>query len=99
MIASDALPIYSPILKHTLEMSDYTIMIDEEEVVRDTHNLLMKLNDLDKDYIDTKIKNLQFAQRVWFHDHPESLFVKAFLYEALHASEVDDSLNPYGDWR
>ncbi len=83
-------------------MSDYAIMIDEDELVQDTHNLLMKLNELDKDYIDIKIRNLELAQRVWFHDHPESLFVKAFLVEALHGgSEVDDSSNPYvgGRWR
>ncbi len=96
VIASDALPIYSPILKHTLDMEDYTIIIDEEEFVRDTHNVLLrKLQDLDRDSIDLKIRNLQFAQRVWFQDHPQSLFVNAFLKEALHASEVDDSLNPF----
>ncbi len=77
-------------------MEDYSIMLDEQELIQNTHNALLKLQDLDKEFIEAKIKNLQFAQRVWFHDHPESLFVKAYLNEALHASEVDDSLNPYG---
>lgn len=101
VVSSATLPIWSPILKHTLDMSEYTIMLDEQELIQNTQDMLLKLQDLDEEYIETKIKNLQFAQRVWFQDHPESLFVRSYLYEALHASEVDDSLSPYGvrKWR
>jgi len=95
VISSNTLPIFSPILKATLNMSDYCIILDENELVNDPHNVLIKLNALDESFIKNKIQHLILAQRVMFHDHPESLFEKAFLYEALHPSEVDDSMNPY----
>lgn len=76
-------------------MNDYAIMLNEDDLIQDTQKTLMKLSNLDRGYIERKIQHLQFAQRVLFHDHPDSLFVKAFLKESLHASEVDDLMNPY----
>ena len=95
VVSSDFLPIFSPILKSTLNMEDYAIILNEQDLVRDTQNTLLKLQDLDEDIIKSKIEHLKFVQRVWFHDHPKTLFVQAFLKEALHASEVDNAMNPY----
>ncbi len=76
-------------------MDDYAVILNEQDLLKDTQNTLLKLNDLDDEYIESKIEHIKFVQRVWFHDHPESLFVRAFLKEALHASEVDDAMNPF----
>lgn len=76
-------------------MEDYAIILNEQDLVRDTQNTLLKLQDLDEDIIKSKIEHLKFVQRVWFHDHPKTLFVQAFLKEAFHASEVDNAMNPY----
>ena len=78
-------------------MDDYAIVLKEQDLLQDPRGTLLKLQQLDKSYIEEKIQNLQFAQRVWFHDYPESLFVNAFLKEALSASEVDDSMYPFDD--
>jgi hypothetical protein len=97
VVSSDFLPIFSPIFKATLQMDDYAVILNEQDLVKDTQNTLLKLNDLNDEYIESKIEHLKFVQRVWFQDHPESLFERAFLKEALHASEVDDSMNPYSN--
>jgi len=97
VVASDSLPIFSPVFKNTLSMDDYAVVLKEQDLLTDPRGTLLQLQNLDKGYIEKKIKNLQFAQRVWFHDYPESLFVNAFLREALSASEVDDSMYPYKD--
>jgi len=88
VIASNLLPIYAPMFKSTLNMSDYSVMVDEEDLVNDPTTTLLKLNDMSEDEIRVKIRHLAFAQRVIFTDHPRSLFVPAFLKEAILAPEV-----------
>ena len=88
VIASNHLPIYAPMFKSTLNMSDYAVIVDEEDLVNDPTMTLLKLNNMTEDEIRVKIMHLAFAQRVIFTDHPRSLFVSAFLKEATLAPEV-----------
>ena len=85
VVSSDHLPVFSPLFKSTLNMSDYSVIVKEQDLVNNPVQTLLKLNDLSEDEIETKIKHLAFAQRVLFSDHPQSLFVEAFLREAKEA--------------
>ena len=88
VIASDSLPIYSPLFKSTLNVLDYAIFVGESELVENPEGALLKLTTMSVTDIETKIRHLDFAQRVIFTDHPNSLFVPAFLREATKATEV-----------
>ena len=88
VIASDSLPIYSPLFKSTMNVLDYAIFVGESELVENPEGALLKLTTMSVTDIETKIRHLDFAQRVIFTDHPNSLFVPAFLREATKATEV-----------
>jgi hypothetical protein len=90
VIASKHLPVYAPMFKSTLNMSDYAVILDEEEMLRNPTETLLKLRELSDEEIEMKIMHLAFAQKVIFTDHPESLFVPAILKEAIMAEEVFD---------
>ena len=64
-----------------IAMSDYSIMIDEDEFLADPVATLLKLNELSDEVIGAKLEYLAFAQRLFLSDHPESLFVPALLFE------------------
>lgn len=88
VVVADALPIYSPILKSTLNMSDYAVILGEEDFVRDVKKALLKLQEMSDVEVEGKLQHLAFAQRVMMHDHPHSLFVPAFLREGVLATYV-----------
>jgi len=92
VIASDNLPIWGPIFKSTINMSDYGIIVSENALANNPKKtLVLKLNDMSEAEIEVKMKHLAFAQRVIFTDHLDSLFVLAFLKESMMASEVKAS--------
>jgi hypothetical protein len=66
-------------------MSDYSIMLDENRFVENPEAELLSLLDLSDELIEAKLKHLAFAQKVTMLDHPDSLFVPAFLREAVNA--------------
>ena len=83
VVASNLYPRYAPSLKHTLDMSEYTILIDEEALLADPWGTLHRLYySLTEAEVKRKMRNLSYAQRVVFPDHPDSLFVPAFVKEA-----------------
>jgi len=88
VIASDLLPIYSPMFKATLNMTDFAVVVREQEFMKDLENELLQLIKMSEADIEVKIKHLAFAQRVIFTDHPQSLIVPALLQEAIFATEV-----------
>ena len=49
---------------------------------------LLQLNNLSQEDIRVKLKNLEFAQRVIFSDHPKNLFVPVFLKESVISTEA-----------
>jgi hypothetical protein len=88
VIISDKLHVWGPILKSSINMSDYGVILNEQDFMNDIEGTLMRLNEMSEAEVEAKIQYLAFAQRVIFTDHPNSLFVPAFLKEALHATEV-----------
>ena len=88
VIISNPVPIHSPILKSSIHMSDYAIILDEEVFINNPHKALLKLKDIPEEHIDIKLKHLAFAQRVLFSDHPQSLFIPAFIKETQMAEEL-----------
>lgn len=83
VIISNLLPIYSPMMKNTLNMRDYSVILDEREVVSNPEKIFKVLEQMGVQEISEKIQQVSFAQQVVFPDHPKSLFVQAFLKEAM----------------
>jgi hypothetical protein len=88
VVICDSYPLYAPTLKSSVDMRDYAIFIPEKQFLEDPLQELLKLNDLSEAVIRDKLEALAFAQRVIQPDHPESLFVPAFLREALQAQRA-----------
>ena len=85
VVVADCLPIYSPVMKSILNMSDYTIMMDEKKFTQNPEQSMLSLLELSEEELEVKMKHLAFAQRVTMMDHPESLFIPAFLHGAVSA--------------
>jgi hypothetical protein len=83
VVVSDFYPIYAPSFPSTLDMEDYSIFIPERDFIRDPAGEVLKLLNLGEDEIRRKLEGLAFAQKVVVMDHPESLFVQAFLKESM----------------
>ena len=87
VVISDFYPMYAPSFPSTLKMEDYCVFIPEDDFIRDPAKELLRLMDLSEGAIRRKLEGLAFAQKVVLNDHPESLFVQAFLKESLFAYE------------
>jgi hypothetical protein len=73
-------------------MKEYAIFIPEKAFLQDPLRELVKLTELTETEIQEKLEALAFAQRVVLPDHPESLFVPAFLRETILAQR--DAVDP-----
>ena len=89
VIISDFWPLYSPTLRHFVALEDFSIVLDEKAFLKNPLRELRKLNDLPQNEIQEKLDWLAFAQRLFFAEHPDSLFVEAFISQALHASHIE----------
>jgi hypothetical protein len=85
VVVAEGYALFAPTLKSSVDMHDYAIFIKEKRFLSDPLGELQRLQYLPEDVVRRKIKALAFAQRVLFHDHPESLFIPAFLKEAAKA--------------
>lgn len=86
VIVADCYALYSPILKSSVDMYDHVIFLDEARFLEDPLRELQSLQRISDVDIRMKLKALAFAQRVVIPDHPDSLFVPAFLKEASVSS-------------
>ena len=85
VIISNLYKEYSSPFRSSLNMEDYSVMIDEEDFLADPGRELAKLKDLSTQEIAKKIDNLAFAQKLVLPDHPDSLLVPAFLRETMES--------------
>jgi hypothetical protein len=85
VIVCDSYPLYAPTLKSSIDMTEYAILLDEHQFLQDPLRQLLKLRELSETEIRMKLSALAFAQRIITPDSPDSLFVPAFLREALAA--------------
>jgi hypothetical protein len=83
VVISDWYLFYAPPFPATLNMWDFCIFLSEEDFMHNPQRALLSLQDIPAREIQTKIKALEWAQRVMILDHPQSLFVPAFVREAL----------------
>ena len=88
-VETDCLPVYSPIMKSALNMTDNSIMLDKNRSVQYSPAELLSLLDLSNEKIVAKLKDLAFAQKVTMLDHLDSLFAPAFLRGAVNAFHND----------
>eukprot|EP00557_Chaetoceros_sp_GSL56_P007581 CAMPEP_0176499766 /NCGR_PEP_ID=MMETSP0200_2-20121128/13123_1 /TAXON_ID=947934 /ORGANISM="Chaetoceros sp., Strain GSL56" /LENGTH=628 /DNA_ID=CAMNT_0017898249 /DNA_START=142 /DNA_END=2025 /DNA_ORIENTATION=+ len=58
VVIADCLPVYAPVFKSILNMSEYAILLEEKKFVEDPEGELLKLLDLKEDVIQSKIKHL-----------------------------------------
>lgn len=92
VIISNFFPDFAGPFKASLDMRDFSIMLDEEEFIKDPLKSLQGLHDIDESVIESKINSMEYAQRIIFPDHPESEFVPAFLKEAMNALKLADEM-------
>ena len=85
VIVCDYYPIFSPTFKTSLSIQDFSIMWNETQFLQRPHEHLVSLSTYSELEIRTKLIALRYAQQVTCPDHPDSVFVPAFLREA-HAS-------------
>ena len=96
VIVSNLLEYYSPTFKSSIAMSDYSIILDEDEFLADPIATVLKLNALSEDVICEKLAYLELAQRLFLPDHPESLFVPALLHEVNES--MTNHASKYTEW-
>ena len=70
-------------------MDEYCIIIPEKEFISNPTSTLLELNNLPKEYIQSKLDGVKLAQRMLFPDHPNSLFVQAFLQQTIYANSKE----------
>jgi Exostosin family len=93
VIVSDTLPYYSPIFTSSgISIEDYSIMITEKEFLLDPVATVLFLSQLEETYLRTKLNYLALAQRLFFPDHPQSLFVPALI------QEMDNVMKDHYQW-
>jgi hypothetical protein len=83
VIISDVYPFYAPPFPTTLRLWDFCLFLPEREFLTNPLAALQSLQQLPPSVIQAKLHALRFAQRVMLWDHPESLFVPAFVREAM----------------
>jgi len=88
VIVADFYPWFAPTFKSTIQMQDYAVFIEEKLFIEDPLKELLELREMSPHDIQEKLQWLAFAQRLFFPEHPDSLFVPAFLKEALRASRI-----------
>lgn len=88
VVVSDAYPDYAPTLKSSINMHEYCIFIQESDFIKDPKKELRMLEEQSEKDIKEKLLSLAWAQRVILPDHPESLFVPAFLRETIEAQKL-----------
>jgi hypothetical protein len=81
VIVSNLLEYYAPIFKSLIKVSDYSIMVDEDEFLADPIAALMNVKNISEEVLCEKMEYLKLAQRLLIPEDPESLFVPALLHE------------------
>ena len=89
VVVSDDYEEYAGTFKSSLSMRDYCVFIREDDFLRDPLKELQQLLNMTKGRIEGLLRSLSLAQRIIFPDHPESLFVQAFLKELKTAQSND----------
>ena len=88
VMVSDVFWQYSPTFKSTIgDISDFSFIIPEALFIQNPLKEIKKLETLSEDAIRDKLEGMAWAQRVMIPDHPQSLFVPAFLREAIFSQK------------
>ena len=93
VVISDHYPMYAPTFASTMgDMTRFSIFIPEHDFLINPEGSIRSLmTTRSTQDIKIKLKELRFAQRVLLYDHPKSLFVQAFMKEALLATQMPPS--------
>lgn len=91
VLVSDYYPLYAPTFVSTVDMTRFSVFIKEEDFMRDPEGSLFALTTISPQDTKARLRELRFAQRVLLYDHPKSLFVQAFMKEALLATKLPPS--------
>lgn len=85
VVVSNHYQTYAGPFKASLLMSDFCIFIEENLFLENPVQELLKLQDLSEDDIKAKLAHLAIAQSILIPERPGSLFVPAFLRQAIWA--------------
>ena len=86
VVVSDYYPLYAPTFVSTVDMRRFSVFLPEGDFLNDPKRTLEALSRIHPDETKSRLKELRFAQRVLLFDHPQSLFVPAFVKEVQKAS-------------
>ena len=87
VVISDYYPMFASSFANVISMDEYCIFISEQSFISNPTQALLSLQDIPRNVMEAKIEGLKFVQRILFPDHPQTLFVPAFLQQTLHANE------------
>ena len=85
VVVSDDYTLYAPTFKSSMALEDFSIFIKEEQFIENPTRELLKLQDIPKEVIESKLESMHVAQTLAVPTHPESLFVPALLKEVLES--------------
>lgn len=84
IIVSNALPSYLPIYRSLFKYDDFGVVLDERSFLRDPSGTLNNgIKSLSESDIKKKLDGMAALQHLIALDHPDSLFVPAFVHETV----------------
>lgn len=89
IIISDMWKYFAPVYRSFLSFEDYTIVIDEQEFLKDPAGSLNSAINLTNIQLQDKVQALALAQQMILIDHPQSLFVQAFIRETIASQQKE----------
>ena len=98
IVVSDYYERYAPAFKSSLSISDYAIFIPEALFVTEPVQQVRRILE-NQTLANEKLQSLRWAQRILLYDHPQSLFVQAFLREAMEAQRHELRIYPPRPYR
>ena len=87
VVISDYYPAFGAPFSSIIAMEEYSIMIPEAEFLANPAQSLLSLRNIPLEILEKKIQGVQYVQRILFPDHPQTLFVPAYLKQVMYANE------------
>ena len=89
LVISNMWPRYAPIFKSFLNMTNYAVLVDENQFLHNPVATLVQATNMTTVELQAKIEGLNLVRRMILPHLPSSLFVEAFARETV-ASQKDD---------
>ena len=82
VLISDQYQRYAGPFKSLIKIANFSVSIPEAEFMKNPQETLSGLQNLSDTVIKSTLEGMAFAQKLLFPDHPDSVFVEAFMKDA-----------------